>query len=159
MYVALEVREGKKDPDNKGPLTGVHVSPERGTRVNKKGTLPVKLLVSSIFMRHLRLCKFWSFEKDGVGRQRYPPPLSWYNSSEFPLHGRQPSWLPNQPALPCSLGGVTGAADESSQLQNSPSPSELDAKYILVGILFYIFNRQLLILKNKIRSLFLSFQT
>ena len=58
MYVTLEVREGEKDPDNKGPLTGVHVSLERGTRVNKKGTLPIKLLVSSIFMRHLRLCKF-----------------------------------------------------------------------------------------------------
>ena len=57
MYVTLELREVEKDSDNKGPLTGVHVSPERGTRVNKKRTLPIKLWVSSIFMRHLRLCK------------------------------------------------------------------------------------------------------
>lgn len=58
MDVTLELREGYKDPNNKGLLTGVHVSPERSTWVNKKEALPIKLLVSSIFMRHLRLFKF-----------------------------------------------------------------------------------------------------
>ena len=66
MYVALKLREGYKGPDNEGALTGVRVSPARSPWVNKRIS-PIQLLVSSIFMRHLRLCKQWSLGKDEGG--------------------------------------------------------------------------------------------
>lgn len=102
MDVTLELREGYKDPNNKGLLTGVHVSPERNTRVNKEA-LAIKLLVSSIFMRHLRLFKFCSVEQDGGEGNSTPLPSSCttvlrlgyliVNRPDFPTSLSSPPYL------------------------------------------------------------------